>query len=192
MRVEIIDITDRSGSMGDIRDDVIGGFNAFIADQKTVPGECRFTQIQFDDKYELIHSAVDIQTVQPLTRLTYVPRGGTALHDAIGRTLNEHGQRIARQGWAEKVIVCIRTDGEENSSKEYKLPEIKRMIEHAQSHGWVFMFSGADIDAFAAGGTLGISAQYTTGYSKSMVGATMDSYCATGQAIRNLRTEPTV
>lgn len=192
MRVEIIDITDRSGSMSDIRNDVIGGFNTMVAEQKAVPGEARLTYIQFDDHYQIVYAGKNIQDVEPLTQQTYVPRGSTALLDAIGLTLNEQGKRIAAEGWAEKVIVCIRTDGQENASKEYKLDAIKAMIRHAEAHGWVFIFSGADQDAFAAAQNLGLSAslQYASGYSKSDPHGTSTSYAATSGTIRSLRADP--
>lgn len=189
MKVEIIDITDVSGSMQDIRSDIIGGFNTLVADQKKVPGEARLTYVQFDHEYTLKYAGKDIQHVPELAEGDYVPRGSTALFDAIGRTLNEQGQRIAAEKWADKVIVCIRTDGFENSSKEYKLERIKEMIKHAQEHGWTFMFSAADQDAFAAGSSLGISSQYTTGYSKSMRGATGQSYAVMSASIGGLRSE---
>lgn len=194
MRVEIIDITDRSGSMTDIRADVIGGFNTMIAEQKAVKGEARLTYVQFDDHYQVLYAGKDIQAVEPLTLATYVPRGSTALLDAIGLTLNEQGKRIAAEGWAEKVIVCIRTDGQENASKEYKLDTIRTMISHAEGHGWVFIFSGADQDAFAAAQNIGISAsaQYTSGYSKSDPHGTSVSFAGTSASIRSLRADTTV
>lgn len=193
MRVEIIDITDRSGSMSDIRNDVIGGFNTLVTEQKAVTGECRLTYIQFDDHYQIVYAGKNIQDVEPLTLQTYVPRGSTALYDAIGITLNEQGKRIAAEGWAEKIIVCIRTDGQENASKEYKLETIKAMIKHAEDHGWVFIFSGADQDAFAAAQNIGISAsmQYTSGYDKSDPLGTSVSYAGTSGSIRSLRADTT-
>lgn len=190
MRVEIIDITDKSGSMSDIRSDVIGGFNTLLEDQKAVPGEAKFTHVQFDSNYKLVYAGKPIRDVPDLTIDTYVPAGGTALLDAIGRTMNEQGARIKSENWAEKVIVCIRTDGEENSSREFSLAQIKAMITHAQAHGWVFIFSGADIDAFGEASKLGISAAYTTRYDKSDPYGTTQSYYATGQTLRSLREDP--
>lgn len=192
MKVEIIDITDKSGSMSDIRLDVIGGYNTMLAEQQALPGEARLTQVQFDNVYELNFEGVDIKKVDPLTLDTYAPRGMTALLDAIGMTLDQQGQRIKKEAWADKVIVCIRTDGAENSSKEYTLPRVKAMIEHAQKHGWVFLFSGADIDAFGAAHSLGINPQYTSGYSKSDPMGTQVSYAVSGAAMRSLRVDSNV
>lgn len=189
MRVEIIDITDRSGSMGDIRSDVIGGYNSMIAEQKGVPGEARLTQVQFDDRYEMNFEGKNIQEVEPLTLATYQPRGTTALLDAIGRTLEQQGKRIATEQWAEKVVVCIRTDGKENASKEYKREQVKQMILHAQAHGWTFIFSAADQDAFESGAAYGINAAHTSGYDKSDPLGTMRSYANQSCAITSIRTD---
>jgi hypothetical protein len=187
MNVEIIDITDVSGSMHDIRNDIIGGFNTLVADQKKVPGEARLTYVQFDNEYGLRYAGKNIQEVPELAEQDYIPRGGTALLDAIGRTLNEQGQRIAAEKWADKVIVCIRTDGQENASREYTLTRVKEMIAHAQAHDWVFIFSGADIDAFGVSSSLGINTKYTRGYDKSDPLGTQDSYYAVGASIAEVR-----
>jgi hypothetical protein len=190
VKLELIEITDKSGSMSDIRNDVIGGYNAMLEDNKKLPGQIRVTQVQFDDVYELNFQGVDIQKVDPLTHATYCPRGMTALLDAIGYTLEQQGHRIKSEGWADKVLVSIRTDGQENSSKEYKLPRIKEMIEHAQKHGWIFLFSGADIDAFSAAKSMGIPQQNASGYSKSDPLGTIASYAVTGQTLRSLVSLP--
>jgi hypothetical protein len=110
------------------------------------------------------------------------------LLDAIGRTLNEQGERIHRENWADKVIVCIRTDGAENCSKEYTLPQIKAMIEHAQKHEWTFIFSGANQDAFQTASTYGISAAHTSNYVPTPSGMSA-SYASTSATLRSLRAD---
>jgi hypothetical protein len=189
MRVEIIDISDVSGSMSCLRNDVIGGFNMLLHDQKKVPGEARYTHIQFDHEYNLLYAGKPIQDVIPLTTDTYAPRGSTALLDAIGQTLEEQGKRIHDENWADKVIVCIRTDGAENCSKKYTLPQIKAMIEHAQKHDWIFIFSGANQDAFQTASAYGISAQFTSNYVPTPSGMAQ-SYASTSGTIRSLRADP--
>lgn len=189
MRVEIIDITDRSGSMSCLRNDVIGGFNMLINDQKDLPGEARLTHIQFDHEYHVVHAGKPVQDVLPLTTDSYVPRGSTALLDAIGRTLQEQGKRIHDEAWADKVIVSIRTDGAENCSKEYTLPQIKAMIEHAQKHDWTFIFSGANQDAFQTASAYGISPKFTSNYAATASGMAQ-SYASTNSTIRSLRADP--
>lgn len=190
MKTEIIAIIDRSGSMATIAKDAIGGFNTFLADQKTVPGEARMTLALFDDKFDYVYAGQPLDKAEPLTPLTFVPRGSTALLDAIGRTLNEQGARIKADAWAEKVIVCILTDGGENASREFQQEQIKQMVKHAESHGWSFVFLAANQDAFAAGMSYGISAAHTASFQANAAG-TSAAYASMSNTTRSLRSTPT-
>jgi uncharacterized protein YegL len=184
---EIVAIIDRSGSMCSIKNDSIGGFNSFLNDQKKVPGEATFTLILFDHEYIVMHNNVPIKKVSELTNTTYVPRGLTALHDAIGRTIVTVGERLhntSEEQRPEKVIVAILTDGEENESKEYSLEKIKEMITHQKNtYGWEFIFLAANQDAFKTGAKMGIDAKdsicfaatgrgITEAYEKMSIGTT--------------------
>lgn len=186
MNVEIIVITDRSGSMESIRDDVIGGFNAFLDEQKLQPGAARMTYAQFDDRYDAVYQAQPIETAQKLTRASFVPRGGTALMDAIGRTMNEQGARIDAEGWAEKVIYYIVTDGGENASREFRRDQIKTMIEQAQARGQAFIFQAANQDAFAVGASYGIAGATTQNFEASAQG-TLRAYASASTMTSSLR-----
>ena len=125
---EIVCIIDRSGSMGVIRDDAIGSFNTFLKDQQSLSGEALMTIVLFDDQYEIMHNGTRINYVPLLTKKTYVPRGTTALFDAIGRTINEVEDRINgiedKRKKPDNVIVAVLTDGEENASTEFDLLQI--------------------------------------------------------------------
>jgi len=98
--------------------------------------------------------------VPPLDSHSYVPRGTTALLDAIGRTINTIGERLDRTPESErlgKVIVAILTDGLENASQEFKRKEIFKMIKHQREvYSWEFVFLGAKQDAISAGAKMGI------------------------------------
>jgi Mg-chelatase subunit ChlD len=144
MKTEIIVILDRSGSMANVLTEAIGGFNAFLKKQREEPGEARITLAQFDHEYILVHEGKDVPLVDDLTKDTYAPRGATALNDAIGRTLQAQGERIKKDGWADKVIVCVITDGMENSSKEWTAQAVKDLVKEKEAAGWsfVFLFAG--------------------------------------------------
>ena len=186
MRTEIIVITDRSGSMASIAPDVIGGYNTFLRDQKAEPGEAKLTYTQFDDKYEVVLAGVPIQQAPDLTSATFRPRGGTALYDAIGRTLNEQGARIAAEKWADLVVVCVITDGGENSSREYGQGKVKEMTQHAEKNGWKFVFLAANQDAFQAAQAFGSAGQYSAGFVANAAG-TQAAYASTSATVRCLR-----
>lgn len=186
MNTEIIVITDRSGSMQTIARDVIGGYNAFLKEQKAAPGEAKLTYTQFDDKYEVVSAAVPISAAPELTDKTFVPRGSTALFDAIGRTLNEQGARIATEKWAELVIVCVITDGGENASREYTSDRVKEMTKHAEANGWKFIFLAANQDAFAAARSFGSTGAYAGNFQANAAGVQM-AYASTSATVTSLR-----
>ena len=141
---EIICIIDRSGSMGIIKNDAIGGFNTFLEEQKKLPGEATLTYIQFDTEYEVVHENKPLKDVQPINGSIYIPRGRTALLDAVGKTIDATGRRLANtpeENRPEKIIVAILTDGEENASHQYNLSKIKEMIKHQkEKYSWEFIF----------------------------------------------------
>ena len=183
MKTEIIVITDRSGSMGSIANDVVGGFNRFLRDQQAQPGEARMTYTQFDSVYEVVYTARDIKSAEmPI----FSPRGSTALFDAIGRTLNEQGERIAKEKWAELVVVCIITDGEENASREYSRERIQEMVKHAEANGWQFLFLAANQDAFTAARDFGSAAKYAGNFQANSAGVAM-AYTATSATVSAMR-----
>jgi uncharacterized protein YegL len=91
---EIGFVLDRSGSMNTMKDEAIGGINAFLESQQKLPGEARLTLVLFDHEYIVVHDGVPIKEVPPLDNHSYVPRGTTALLDAIGRTINTIGERL--------------------------------------------------------------------------------------------------
>lgn len=189
MKTEIIAIIDRSGSMGGIASDAIGGFNTFLKEQQAVPGEARLTTILFDHEQVTLHSAVPIESAPQLDNRTYVPRGSTALLDAIGTALNFHGQRIKNEGWTDKVIVCILTDGHENCSREFTADKIKEMVKHAEAHGWSFVYLAANQDAFATGAQYGIAAAHTMNFTANAAG-TQTAYASMSNTVRSLRAQP--
>lgn len=178
-------IIDRSGSMHSIRTDAEGGFDAFIADQRQLPGQCRVSLAQFDDRYEVVYRDLPIAEVPGLQ---IVPRGSTAMLDAIGRTVNDLGDRLAKMPEAERpgtVVVGIVTDGYENSSHEFTYPMVHDLITtQEQVYGWTFLYLGADQDAIAQGAKMGISASQALNYSR---GKSADAYEAASGSIRRLR-----
>lgn len=139
-------VLDRSGSMNPFRDDVIGGFNALVEEQKALPGEARLLLAQFDSEFEILFDAVPIADVPLLTRATFVPRSGTALLDALGRTIDDLAARIDALPEAarpHRVLVVVFTDGEENSSRRYTAAVVKERIDICRQCGWEFLFVGS-------------------------------------------------
>ena len=155
-------VLDRSGSMSTVRSDTIGGFNTFLAEQKREDGDVTLTLAQFDTDYEIVHPGIPLNDVPELTDETFVPRGMTALLDALGRTINETGARLSAMPEEQRpgrVIFVIITDGKENSSREFTKNVINSMIAHqSEVYDWDFVFIGANQDAIKSGARMGIVA----------------------------------
>jgi len=154
---EIIVISDRSSSMADVKDEAIKGFNGFLKDQQEADaGKCLLTYCQFNTEYEIVHNGIPIEEMKPLDHTTYQPMGMTALYDAVGKTIDAVGARLAKTPEDKRpgsVTVVILTDGEENSSSdEYKNGRLEEMIKHqADAYKWTFVFLGKGLDAFLGG-----------------------------------------
>jgi hypothetical protein len=173
-KTDITLVLDRSGSMESVKTDTIGGVNQFINDQKKFPGEANFSLIQFDDKYDVVFDGKDLQEVQLLTDHTYIPRGMTALLDAIGKTIERTGKRLeglAEEERPEKVVFVIQTDGYENYSKQFTTEKIADMISHQRDiYKWEFVFLGANQDAIASAAKIGIQPTHAMTYAHTPVG----------------------
>ncbi len=186
---ELVFILDRSGSMGGLETDTIGGFNSMLARQKKEEGEANVTTVLFDDQVEVIHDRFPIEAVKPLTDDDYFVRGSTALLDAIGSTVKkiENVQkRLPEELKAENVIFVITTDGQENSSSEYTIKMVKKMIEEHQKQGWQFIFMGANMDAAAEAGRLGINKNHAVSYENDSEGVALN-YAATSRVLSGMR-----
>ena len=174
---ELVFIVDRSGSMAGLEKDTIGGFNAMLKEQAELAGEARVTTVLFDNQYRLLHARIDIRAVAPLSEADYRVGGGTALLDAIGRTMEKIRavqKQTSEDYRAEKVLFVIITDGEENSSRKYSAAQIKERIEHQKEKcGWEFVFFGANMDAITEAGKLGIMPESARGWMANAAGTAM-------------------
>jgi len=146
-------LLDRSGSMEAIRDDVIGGLNAFVAEQRADGDDARVTLVQFDsqDPDEVVVEDVPIAEAPLLTRETFAPRGATPLLDATGLLVARAQERATERklaGITEAVTIVTVTDGHENASVEFTRDDVRALVEKREQEGWVFVFLSAGLDAY--------------------------------------------
>lgn len=164
---ELVFILDRSGSMAGLEGDTVGGFNGLISKQKKEEGECLVSVTLFDNVSELLYDRINLKSIRPMTDNDYSVCGCTALLDAVGEEIKRveliH-KYIRDEDIPEHTVFVITTDGMENASRKYTLPQIKTMIEKKRAKGWQFLFLGANIDAADTASSMGISEDCAADY----------------------------
>lgn len=187
---ELVFILDRSGSMGGLEKDTIGGFNSLIGNQKKEEGEALVSTVLFDNETEVLHDRVPVEKLEEMTEKQYYVRGCTALLDAVGGAIHHIGNvhKYAREeDRPEKTLFVITTDGMENASREYTYEKVKEMIERQkEKYGWEFLFLGANIDAVDVAGRMGIRPERAVNYECDSAGTAVN-YRAVGKAVSSLR-----
>ncbi len=165
---EIAVVLDRSGSMQGCREAAMNGFNLFLHEQQKFEGLIKLTLVLFDDEYLVPIKGLPVAEIVPLNEESYVPRGSTALLDAIGRTVDEMGARFSalpKPDRPSRVVVAILTDGLENSSQQYKWRDVARLIkQQTEQYRWTFLFLGANQDAIATAAQMNIASANAATY----------------------------
>lgn len=182
--LDILVILDRSGSMQDAKADHEGGLRSFVEDQRQIEGDVRFTFVRFDTHQpcEIVYDRV---TLDQVTKIELVPRGGTPLLDAIGKALAHlEAKRTPAEG--DQVVCLIVTDGEENESREWTKERVRARVTELEAKGWTFLFLGANVDAFHEAAAVGVGHGTTMDYDNSPVGVAQ-AYAATSSNLRGAR-----
>ena len=187
---ELVMILDRSGSMGGLESDTIGGFNGMIEKQRKEEGDALVSVVLFDDVSEVVYDRVPIAKVEPMTDKQYYVRGCTALLDAVGGAIHHIGNvhKYAREeDVPEKTIFIITTDGMENASRQYTYEKVRAMIERQkEKYNWEFLFLGANIDAVREAGRFGIQASRAVKYEHDGAG-TRKNFCVLSNIVGRAR-----
>lgn len=187
---EIAFVLDRSGSMSGCQEAAIAGFNQFLREQQEARGLARLTLVLFDDEYLVPVQSLPVQEVVALDWETFVPRGSTALLDAIGKTIDDLGARIAALPEGDRpaqVIVSILTDGYENASRHFTWHDLAQRIRHQTDvYQWTFLFLGANQDAIATAAQMNIGHQNAATFVADSAGAAAPSRTLS-RKIRGLR-----
>jgi hypothetical protein len=150
--------------MATVTDDTIGGFNTFLKEQ---PEDVMIHLTLFD--HEITHMYTKpAKEADALTKDTFIPRGSTALLDAIGHTIKSVPD-------GEVPTVMILTDGFENASRKYNKMHINDLISEKKKQGWIFVFLAANQDAIKTGGDLGIDGETSLTFDTANVGTAFRS-----------------
>ena len=187
---EIAYLLDMSGSMHDHTEAAIVGFNEFLREQQSVEGKARISLVLFDNLVELPIDNLPVSEVCSIDTATYMPRGSTALLDAVGKTMKRFRKRIKAlpaKDRPDQVIFAIFTDGMENSSQKYNWKDIAAKIQKRQEKdNWQFLFLAAGQDAIATASQMNIYAHNAATASEGEVGVA-GSQRAMSRKVRAMR-----
>lgn len=157
-------LLDRTGSMQSIKDDTIGAFNSYLDELQKGGDDILFTLIQFDStSTDKICVRTPVAEAPRLDHDNFKPRDMTPLIDASVKTIKAVERSLAEHP-ADKVVICILTDGDENRSTEYTWDNLAALIKEKREAGWQFNFMGAGIDAYKQGARMGILPADTMSY----------------------------
>jgi hypothetical protein len=161
-------LLDRSGSMKSCQASTIEAFNGYVDGLRDVSG-IDFTLVLFDRHagamdLNKVCVAVPVKTAPEISNDNYVPRGSTPLIDAAYTVIKAVEVSLESKPKDTKVVICIQTDGRENSSWDHHWEELAALIKQKQDLGWQFNFMGAGIDAYQQGARMGLSAAQTMSY----------------------------
>lgn len=147
----IVLLVDESGSMSSQRFEVISGINDMIRQQRELQDEpIEFTVVKFNTIVENVSSGL-LDNIDYFTSVDYIPRGGTALYDAIGSTINKYIDETNN-------IMIIVTDGQENSSREFSRTQMVSLIDNQQqTKNWNFIYLSEDPTTVKQGVSMGIT-----------------------------------
>ena len=186
---ELVFILDRSGSMGGLEADTIGGFNSLINKQKKEEGGAIISTVLFDDRQEVLHDRIPLKDISLMTEDQYYVRGCTALLDAVGETIDRisTAHRYAREeDRPGKTLFVITTDGMENASRRYTYDKVKALVEEHKNRGWEFLFLGANMDAIEVAGRFGIRPERAVNFECDSAGTKLN-YDVISKAVCTVR-----
>jgi uncharacterized protein YegL len=173
-KVLVAFIQDRSGSMADGWMETLNGYKVFIEGLKK--GEIedgieyRFSLTTFDTRIEAPIVGKPLTEVTGVELANHGPRGGTALYDAVGMTIDA----ISKDRHdAEKILCVIVTDGQENASREWTKDSLNKAIDAKLNEGdWTFTYLGTQPETWDDAHGIGVGVGSTATYSKGMAGQT--------------------
>jgi hypothetical protein len=123
------------------------------------------------------------QRLHPLSRKYYVPDGSTAMLDAVGQTID----RLEREGSQideASVLVCVISDGQENSSTDYNYESVAERIQRlTATERWTFTYLGSNQDLSIVSEYLSIPMANMTSYASTAEG-TADAWTRQRRATR--------
>jgi len=169
---EVVALIDRSGSMAGKVTDAVGGFNStleVLREQKEETTQINVSVKLFDNEEEMLIKSIPLNDVRLLEERQFVPRGQTALLDAMGNTLTYFMEKkLLNPDAYECCTIYVVTDGLENCSKTFTQKRIKDIIKSAEDkYNIKVIYLGANQDAILEATNLGINPGQAINYTET-------------------------
>lgn len=161
--------------MEDCRTDAIGAVNSYIRQSRNDDVSEGFISLVIFDSQSIdtIRDRVPVGSCALLETTEYQPRGATPLLDAVGHAVALLDKSPAKD---ERRVLAIMTDGLENASTEYTKETLKALLDRKQKEdGWLVVYLGADHNAWAQAGVLGLHAGNVASFNKRAMFASMEA-----------------
>lgn len=175
MKTNVALILDRSGSMETVKVETVSGFNEeleTLRSMETPEHQIGVTLTVFGTTVDTLFVNMPVNEVAELTAETYVPKGWTALYDAVGSTIVKLEDEISASE-DDAFLVKIFSDGEENQSKEYTGTSLSAVIHRLKTtNKWTFSYLGSNQDLGMVRETLGVDVGNLCSYSGTKSGTT--------------------
>jgi len=163
-------VVDRSGSMRGKEVDTVGGINSCIDELKSTKEdgtEINVTLKLFDHEQNILWNAQSLETVPLFEVCNFVPRGQTALLDAMGDTIKSYfDMKEMDNNIFDSCCIYVATDGYENASSKWSKQSIKELIKRSEElYNIKVMYLAANQDAILEAQSMGIGADRAINYS---------------------------
>jgi uncharacterized protein YegL len=179
-------VIDRSGSMSSIHKQTVDGINeqfGVLRRNAELAGDTEITLFQFDDVIETVFKDVAPTELKNWELSDFVPRGSTAMYDAVWAAINHLKSKPLGEDTA--FLVCVISDGHENASREVNQGILSEEIKRLQDTGdWTFSYMLANQDIHQVSHALNVPVSNIAAFNSTLDGSSV-AYTANASSTAN-------
>lgn len=140
-------VIDKSGSMTEATDAVVEAVNESIEAMAETKQAAVITLslIAFNERVEVVLANQPVANKPKIGRADYQPSGQTALYDAVFDAITgavAYEEQLLQAGLTTKVILCVFSDGADNSSHRASGTKIRDLVAKINRENWILAFVG--------------------------------------------------
>ncbi|MBR5535074.1 MAG: hypothetical protein IKU60_00345 [Clostridia bacterium] len=148
-RKEFVFVIGKSAGMN--AEKMIEGINSVVEKQKKIKDESTYSLMLFNEDCKMSALCKSIKSMRKLTDKTYVPKGRSALYDALGYAMTNVGEALSETSEHERAsLVCvIAIGGKDNASTVFEKSVIEEMVSVQKNiYKWDFVLYTDGEDRF--------------------------------------------